>query len=69
MQLLVVSPSGILLLISSHATFSPKSAQRTLPAWMPKKLPTLLLKMESYDGDALTRFAMRLMAYTFVRHV
>jgi integrase len=32
-----------------------------------KELPTLLLKMESYDGDALTRFAMRLMAYTFVR--
>jgi integrase len=26
-----------------------------------------LLKMESYDGDALTRLAMRLMAYTFVR--
>ncbi|HEY1578000.1 MAG TPA: SDR family oxidoreductase [Terracidiphilus sp.] len=32
-----------------------------------KDLPTLLVKMESYDGDALTRFAMRLMAYTFVR--
>ncbi len=23
--------------------------------------------MENYDGDALTRLAMRLMAYTFVR--
>jgi integrase len=32
-----------------------------------KDLPELLLKMESYDGDALTRLAMRLMAYTFVR--
>lgn len=32
-----------------------------------KELPDLLLKMESYDGDALTRLAMRLMAYTFVR--
>jgi integrase len=32
-----------------------------------KELPNLLLKMESYDGDALTRLAMRLMAYTFVR--
>lgn len=32
-----------------------------------KELPALLLKMEDYDGDALTRLAMRLMAYTFVR--
>jgi integrase len=32
-----------------------------------KELPDLLLKMENYDGDALTRLAMRLMAYTFVR--
>lgn len=32
-----------------------------------KELPTLLMKMESYDGDALTRLAMRLLAYTFVR--
>jgi integrase len=32
-----------------------------------KELPELLLKMEDYDGDALTRLAMRLMAYTFVR--
>jgi integrase len=32
-----------------------------------KDLPDLLLKMKSYDGDALTRFAMRLMACTFVR--
>jgi integrase len=32
-----------------------------------KELPALLVKMESYDGDALTRLAMRLMAYTFVR--
>jgi integrase len=32
-----------------------------------KELPDLLVKMEGYDGDALTRLAMRLMAYTFVR--
>ena len=32
-----------------------------------KELPDLLLMMERYDGDALTRLAMRLMAYTFVR--
>lgn len=32
-----------------------------------KELPVLLLKIENYDGDALTRLAMRLMAYTFVR--
>jgi len=32
-----------------------------------KELPDLLARMESYDGDALTRLAMRLMAYTFVR--
>lgn len=32
-----------------------------------KDLPMLLVKMETYDGDALTRLAMRLLAYTFVR--
>jgi integrase len=32
-----------------------------------KEVPDLLWKMENYDGDALTRLAMRLMAYTFVR--
>jgi integrase len=32
-----------------------------------KELPNLLVKMDSYDGDALTRLGMRLMAYTFVR--
>ena len=32
-----------------------------------KELPDLLWKIENYDGDALTRLAMRLMAYTFVR--
>jgi integrase len=32
-----------------------------------KDLPALLLKMESYDGDALTRLAMRLLAFSFVR--
>jgi hypothetical protein len=29
-----------------------------------KELPDLLVKMEGYDGGALTRLAMRLMAYT-----
>jgi integrase len=32
-----------------------------------KDLPTLFAKMVDYDGDAITRLAMRLMAYTFVR--
>ena len=32
-----------------------------------RELPTLLAKMVNYDGDAITRLAMRLMAYTFVR--
>ena len=32
-----------------------------------RELPDFLIKMESYDGDALTRLATRLMAYTFVR--
>ena len=32
-----------------------------------KELPELLVKMEEYNGDALTRLAMKLMAYTFVR--
>jgi integrase len=32
-----------------------------------KELPTLLANMVNYDGDAITRLAMRLMAYTFVR--
>jgi integrase len=32
-----------------------------------RELPELLAKMDDYNGDALTRFAMKLMAYTFVR--
>ncbi len=32
-----------------------------------KDLPTLLVRMQDYEGDALTRLAMRLLAYTFVR--
>jgi integrase len=32
-----------------------------------KDLPELLAKMDEYNGDAITRFAMKLMAYTFVR--
>ena len=32
-----------------------------------KELPKLLAKMDDYDGDAITRFALRLIAYTFVR--
>ena len=37
------------------------------PVWTPRDLPELLAKMEDYNGDAITRFAMKLMAYTFVR--
>jgi integrase len=32
-----------------------------------KELPELLAKMDDYNGDAITRFALKLMAYTFVR--
>jgi len=32
-----------------------------------RELPELLTKMDAYNGDAITRFAMKLMAYTFVR--
>ena len=32
-----------------------------------RELPELLVKMDSYNGDALTRFALKLIAYTFVR--
>ena len=32
-----------------------------------RELPTLLARMQGYEGDALTRLAMRLLAYTFVR--
>lgn len=31
------------------------------------ELPELLARMDTYNGDALTRLAMKLMAYTFVR--
>jgi integrase len=31
------------------------------------ELPELLAKMDNYNGDALTRFALKLIAYTFVR--
>ena len=33
----------------------------------PRELPELLAKMDAYNGDAVTRLGMRLMAYTFVR--
>lgn len=33
----------------------------------PRELPELLAKMDDYNGDAITRFAMKLMSYTFVR--
>jgi integrase len=32
-----------------------------------RELPELLVKMDDYGGDAITRFAMKLMGYTFVR--
>ena len=32
-----------------------------------RELPALLVRMQGYEGDALTRLAMRLLAYTFVR--
>jgi integrase len=32
-----------------------------------KDLPELLVKMEDYNGDAITKLGMKLLAYTFVR--
>ena len=32
-----------------------------------KELPELLVKIDEYNGDAITRLAMKLMTYTFVR--
>ncbi len=32
-----------------------------------KELPELLVKIDDYNGDAITRLAMKLMTYTFVR--
>ncbi|HEY0308920.1 MAG TPA: integrase arm-type DNA-binding domain-containing protein [Acidobacteriaceae bacterium] len=32
-----------------------------------RELPELLARMDGYNGDAITRFAMKLMSYTFVR--
>jgi hypothetical protein len=58
MQLPTVSPAGILLLISSPATFWPKAKEENFARVDAKELPDLLLEMESYDGDALTRLAM-----------
>lgn len=33
----------------------------------PRELPELLAKIDDYNGDAITLFAMKLMSYTFVR--
>lgn len=54
------------------ADFKPKdilaeAKERNFARVDAKDLPELLHKIEIYDGDALTRLAMRLMAYTFVR--
>ncbi len=67
MQLPAVSPRGILPLISSRSDILAEASSENFARVDAKELPTLLVKMESYDGDALTRLAMRLMAYTFVR--
>jgi len=32
-----------------------------------KELPELLVQIDDYNGDAITRLAMKLMTYTFVR--
>jgi integrase len=60
-------PTGIPPLISNLATFWPKLREKTFARVDAKELPMLLVKMDNYDGDATTRFAMRLIAYTFVR--
>ena len=54
------------------ANFKPKdilaeSNEKNFSRVDAKELPMLLAKMVNYEGDAITRLAMRLMAYTFVR--
>ena len=66
MQLPTESPAGTPLPISSPRIFWPRP-RGELSRVDAKELPTLLAKMGDYDGDAITRLAMRLMAYTFVR--
>jgi integrase len=42
-------------------------SKKHFPRVEPDELPELLVRMERYDGEALTRLAMKLMGYTFVR--
>ena len=56
------SRAGTLLRISSPGTFWPKPKTENFARVDAKELPELLAKMEEYNGDAITRFAMQLMA-------
>jgi integrase len=56
---------------SSAADFKPRAILRkpgpNRARVEAKELPELLAKVDDYNGDAITRFAMKLMTYTFVR--
>ena len=67
MQLPTESPAGTPPPISNPSDILAEASSRELSRVDAKELPTLLTKMVHYDGDAITRLAMRLMAYTFVR--
>ena len=64
MRLLVMSQVEILLRISSLRDILAEARTENRARVDAKELPELLAKMDDYNGDAITRFAMKLMAYT-----
>ena len=67
MQLPTGTPNGIPLLISNHRTSSSNLRQGTLARVDAKEIPALLAAINNYNGTGITKFAMRLLAYTLVR--
>ena len=67
MRLLVTSQVETQLRISNLGTFLAEARTENRARVDARELPELLAKMDDYNGDAITCFAMKLMAYTFVR--
>jgi integrase len=63
----MVLPTEILPPISNPKTFWVKPRKRISPAWMSGSCRICWQSWKGTTGDALTRLAMRLIAYTFVR--
>jgi hypothetical protein len=63
---LAISQLEIRQQTSSPGTFWPKPGPRTELVWM-QGITELLAKMDDYNGDAVTRLAMKLMTYTVVQ--